>query len=202
MMFRALRMDGFDAYKTYLALKSHFSSKHYDYFRYNGAVRAKRASYEKRNDKYFFQKLAKQKDLVQFLVALFVYGKPEMWVGDIVRNEESEQMYLKWQKVNQSLTYVFKEDLSKLNDNFVLNFLPQDGQHPPLLKMLLRDEIHIETFIILNDVIRFSPMWNKRIKDTFVWPDIRQKCKKYQPFMEYDKEKYKKLIVDHFDVSL
>lgn len=195
-------MDGFDAYKTYLALKSHFSSKHYDYFRYNGAVRAKRASYEKRNDKYFFQKLAKQKDLVQFLVALFVYGKPEMWVGDIVRNEESEQMYLKWQKVNQSLTYVFKEDLCKLNDNFVSNFLPQDGQHPPLLKMLLRDEIHIETFIILNDVIRFSPMWNKRIKDKFVWPDVRQKCKKYQPFMEYDKEKYKKLVVDHFDVSL
>ena len=35
-MAYSLRMDGFEAYKHYLALKSHFTSKTYDYFKYNG----------------------------------------------------------------------------------------------------------------------------------------------------------------------
>ena len=48
--------EGFDAYKTYLALKRHFTSD-YDYFKYNGKVRAGVESFLKRNDKFFFRKL-------------------------------------------------------------------------------------------------------------------------------------------------
>lgn len=197
----ALRMDGFEAYKHYLSLKSHFTSKTYDYFKYNGAVRAKRDAFEKRNDKYFFQKLAKRKDITHFLVSLFVYGKKDMWVGDIIRNEESEQMYLKWQRVRQSLTYVFMSDLEKFNDDLVSSFVVENGQHPHALHLLLSDQIHIETFIIMNDILKFVPSWNKNIVDTIIWPEIRQKCKKYQPFMEYDKEKCKNIVVDKFDLK-
>jgi hypothetical protein len=197
----ALRMDGFEAYKHYLSLKSHFTSKTYDYFKYNGAVRAKRDAFEKRNDKYFFQKLAKRKDITHFLVSLFVYGKKDMWVGDIIRNEESEQMYLKWQRVRQSLTYVFMSDLEKFNDDLVSSFVVENGQHPHALHLLLSDQIHIETFIIMNDILKFVPSWNKNIVDTIIWPEVRQKCKKYQPFMEYDREKCKNIVVDKFDLK-
>jgi len=197
----ALRMDGFEAYKHYLSLKSHFTSKTYDYFKYNGAVRAKRDAFEKRNDKYFFQKLAKRKDITHFLVSLFVYGKKDMWVGDIIRNEESEQMYLKWQRVRQSLTYVFMSDLEKFNDDLVSSFVVENGQHPHALHLLLSDQIHIETFIIMNDILKFVPSWNRNIVDTIIWPEVRQKCKKYQPFMEYDKEKCKNIVVDKFDLK-
>jgi hypothetical protein len=194
-------MDGFDAYKTYLALKSHFSSKTYDYFKYNGAIRAKRESYETRKDRYFFQKLAKQKDLVNYLVALFVYGQKDYWVGDMVRNEESEALYGKWQKVNQSITYTFSEDLDNLDEDFASNFVVVDGQHPKLLKSLFQNQIHIETFIILNDIVRFSGKWNKNITETYIWPEVRLKCKKYQPFLTYDKEKCKQILVDRFGLS-
>lgn len=197
----ALRMDGFEAYKHYLSLKSHFTSKTYDYFKYNGAVRAKRDAFEKRNDKYFFQKLAKRKDITNFLVSLFVYGNKEMWIGDIVRNEESERMYLEWQRVRQSLTYVFMSDLEKFNDDLVSSFIVEGGQHPHALRLLLSGDIHIETFIIMNDILRFVPTWNKNINDPIIWPEVRQKCKKYQPFMEYDKEKCKNIVVDKFDLK-
>lgn len=194
-------MDGFEAYKHYLALKSHFNTKTYDYFKYGGAVKAKRESFDVRNDRYFFQKLAKRKDITDFLVSLFVYGKKDMWIGDVVRNEECEVMYRKWQKVKQSLTYVFMGDLEKFNDDLVSSFIVTDGQHPHALKLLMREEIHLETFIILNDIMRFTPMWNREIVEQTIWPEIRQKCKKYHPFLEYDKENLKNIVVDKFNLK-
>ncbi len=197
-----LRMDAFEAYKHYLALKSHFTTKSYDFFKYNGAVKARRDKFDSRNDKYFFHKLSKHKDLTNFLVALFVYGKQDVWVGDLLRNEESEKLYKEWLRVKESLTYVFTNDLDKFGDSIIDNFIVVDGQHPQALKMLLRKEIHIETFIILNDILRFTPMWNKEITDQVIWPDVRQKCKKYHPFMHYEKETFKKVLVDKFNIKL
>ena len=194
-------MDAFDAYKHYLALKSHFSTKTYDYFKYNGAVRAKRESFEVRRDKYFFHKLSKRKDLTDFLVAMFVYGKKDVWIGDIIRNEETEQLYRKWQKVKESLSYVFMSDLEKFNDDLISSFIVENGQHPHALKLLLREEIHLETFIIMNDIMRFTSAWNRDVEDQIIWPEVRLKCKKYHPFLNYDKEKLKNIVVDKFNLK-
>ncbi len=196
-----IRMTGFEAYKLYLSLKSHFSSKTYDYFKYNGAVKAKLESFENRKDKYFFSKLSKKKDVLGFLVSLFVYGKKDQWIGDIIRNEESEELFTKWQKVKQSITYVFTNDLDNLKEDFQSNFDVVDDQHPYLLKLLIGEHIHIETFIILNDIVRFVPAWNKNLKDDVLWSEIRLKCKKYHPFMEYSKEKCTQILVDKFSLS-
>ena len=201
-MIFTLKMDAFEAYKRYLALKSHFTTDRYDFFKYNGAVKAQRDKFETRNDKYFFHKLSKHKDLTNFLVALFVYGKQDMWIGDILRNEESDKMYREWLRVKESLSYVFRNDIDKFNDDLVSSFTVVDGQHPHALKLLLRQEIHIETFIIMNDIIRFSPVWNREISERTIWPGVRQKCKKYSPFMDYSKDQFKKIVVDRFNVTL
>lgn len=197
----ALKMDAFEAYKQYLALKSHFTTKTYDYFKYNGAVKARRDKFEVRNDKYFFHKLSKHKDLTNYLVALFVYGGKDTWVGDLVRNEESERLYKKWLRVKESLTYVFMSDLEKFNDDLLSSFIVVDGQHPHALKLLLSEQIHLETFIILNDIMRFTPSWNREINDQTVWPEVRQRCKKYHPFLQYDKEALKNIVVDKFNLT-
>lgn len=49
-------MAPFEVYVNYLALKSHFSSPKYDYFKYNKKVRASLTSFNKRKDRYFFEK--------------------------------------------------------------------------------------------------------------------------------------------------
>ena len=200
-MAYSLGMDAFDAYKHYLAIKSHFTTKTYDFFKYGGAVKAKRTSFDVRNDKYFFHKLSKRKDITDFLVSLFVYGKKDMWIGDVIRNEETEQMYREWQRVKESLTYVFMSDLEKFNDDLVSSFIVHQGQHPHALKLLLQNEIHIETFIIMNDIRRFTLTWNREIDEQTIWPDIRMKCKKYHPFLTYDKEKLKNIVVDKFGLK-
>ena len=72
MRGRIARVEPYDAYVKYLALKSHFSQKNYDYIKYNGKVKAWRTTFETRKDKYFFYKLSKMKDPVEFLIANFI----------------------------------------------------------------------------------------------------------------------------------
>lgn len=190
-------MDAFDAYKLYVSLKNHFTSKTYDYFKYNGQVRASKDSFNKRHDRYFFHKLSKRKDLLGFLISNFVYNG-DAWVGELLQNESSEQHYLKYQKYKESISYQFSEDLNKLDSDFNKNFEIVDGQHPALLKWYMQGKINIETLIILNDLVGFMPMWNKKIEDKVIWPELYLRCKKYRPFIEFDNDKMKKIVVDKF----
>ena len=191
-------MEAFEAYKTYVALKNHFTSKTYDYVKYNGRTKASRATFEQRPDKYFFHRLGKHKDIVKFLVANFVYDDGTTWVGDILNNEQSEKRYRQLVKVSDSLSYIFTNDLDKLHDNFDDNFTVEDGQHPHLLKTYLRHEITIETLIILDSLVGYMKKWNKRIEENIIWPQVYLKCKKYKPFITYDTDKCKKIVLDKF----
>ena len=53
-------MTDFEAYRQFLALKLHFTSENYDYFRYNGKHNATMASFDKRTDKRLFKKLVRK----------------------------------------------------------------------------------------------------------------------------------------------
>ena len=67
------KVTPFDAYKSYLGLKNHFTKEKYDYHRYGGKSRASLESFYKRRDRYFFEKLSRQKDdaeVVEFLLAI------------------------------------------------------------------------------------------------------------------------------------
>jgi len=194
-------MEAFEAYKTYVAIKNHFSSKTYDFFKYGGRTKASRATFEKRSDRYFFHKLSKRKEVVNYLVANFAYNDSSTWVGDFVNNEQSDRYYLRMVKIRESLSYIFSQDLDKLETCFDSNFQVIEGQHPIILRKYLQKEINIETLIILDDMVSFMKKWNRRIQDPVVWPQVYLKCKKYRPFFEYDKEKLKKVVLDKFSES-
>lgn len=196
-MFSVLRMNPFEVYQKYVALKLHFTSKTYDYFKYGGKSKASAATFDTRKDKYFFYKLSKRKDAESFLVANLI-DNPDSWIGDLINQSEGEDTYVEWRRRQESLTYVFKTDLSKLNDDFNSNFEVVDGQHPRLLKLYLRKQICPETVVILNDLVRFIPAWDKKIDEQIIWPMIRNRLVKYKPFVAYDKEKYKQMVVDKF----
>ena len=191
-------MEAFQAFKTYVAIKNHFSSKTYDFFKYEGRTRASKATFEKRNDKYFFHKLSKRRDVVDYLVANFLYNDSPAWIGDFINNEQSDRQYLKLVKVRESLTYTFSQDLDKLEADFDTNFQVIEGQHPLVLRLFLQQEINIETMIILDDLVGFMKKWNRRITDPVVWPKVYFKCKKYRPFFSYDKDKMRSIVLQKF----
>jgi hypothetical protein len=189
-------MSPFESYRTFLAVKNHFTTDSYDYIKYNGKIGASQSSFETRKDKYQFYKLSKHKDPLKYLVANFVDGDLK-WVGDLF-NDESEKVYAEWLKRQQSLTYIFEQDLNKLLTDFDDNVIVKNGQHPYLLKQYLRRQVSIETIVILNDILGFFGHWNKKIEDSVLWPSIYKKLSKYKPFFHYDAFKCRKILKDKF----
>jgi len=195
---------GFEAFALYNALKTHFTSSSYDFFKYNGKTNVSKDSFMKNKAKYQFYKLSRKYSLEQlrnFFLANFIYGD-STWVGEML-GPEGDKAYSKWQKTNQSLTYVFENDIIGLvgNDTPEQMLVVNDGQHPKLLREVMSGTIAIETMVILNDIMHFFPMWNRKISDDIIWPNWRLKCEKYAPFVTYDKVKFKnilkEIIIEH-----
>jgi hypothetical protein len=190
---------GFAAYTLYQALKLHFTSD-YDYFKYNGKTNVSKDSFMHNKAKYSFYKLSRKyshDDLKDFFVANFI-DRNVSWVGEIT-GPEGEETYKKWQKRIQGLTYQFEQNIIQLMDsvsdpNELL--IVKNGQYPKLLVRTLENDITIETLVILNDIMNFFPMWEKKIQDTIVWPDYRKRIVKYSPFLIYDKKKFKNILLE------
>jgi hypothetical protein len=192
-------MTGYEAFTIYNALKLHFTSESYDYFKYRGKSRTTIDSFEKRKDKYYFYKLSRQQneeDYTQFLVSNFLEN-PNLWVGELVQ-EESIARYKKRMAVIQSLSYQFKNDCEKLRSSVddANQLFQTKGDYPILLVSSLQKVTEIETLCILNSLIGFFPLWKKKITDTIQWPNFHLKCLKYTPFISYDKGKFKQIAVE------
>ncbi len=189
-------MEAYDAYQMCLALKRHFTlGSTYDFIKYNGKTNASKTSFDTRKDKYSFHKLSKKDHPLHFMIANIIEYGPSVWIGDMVTDSKYEETYTKWLKRRESISYIFKSDLENLDGDFESNFVIADGQYPKLLQLYMKKRICIETLIILNDILKFIPQWNKQIEDTIMWPDIYNTCIKYRPFMEYDKAKLKKIAL-------
>ena len=189
-------VDPYEVYIKYLALKSHFSDLNYDYFKYNGKVKAWRSTFDTRKDKYFFYKLSKKKDPIEYLVANFI-GSNDFYIGNI-RAYESDQIYMDYKKRKESLSYVFKSDLSKMKENFNDNIVVPDNEHPYLLRLYMRGDISLETLTLINKCVNIFDYWDKELKDDIMWPDIKLKAIKYDPFMSVDINKYREIILSNF----
>ena len=189
-------VDPYEVYIKYLALKSHFSDLNYDYFKYNGKVKAWRSTFDTRKDKYFFYKLSKKKDPIEYLVANFI-GSNDFYIGNI-RADESDQIYMDYKKRKESLSYVFKSDLSKMKENFNDNIVVPNNEHPYLLRLYMRGDISLETLTLINKCVNIFDYWDKELKDDIMWPDIKLKAVKYDPFMSVDINKYKAIVKDRF----
>jgi hypothetical protein len=51
---------------------------------------------------------------------------------------------------------------------------------------------------MINEVTKVFDYWDKKLVDKIIWPDIKNKCVKYRPFMTFDKTKVKDLILETF----
>ena len=198
MIFDFEEGSGLSAFAMFNAIKLHFTTDSYDYFRYHGKSGITADKFSIRKDKYSFYKLSRKyrlEDLKNFYVSNLL-EKDVNWIGDI-NNLDGEETYKKWQKRTQSLTYRFEQDIiGLLNDTQSPNqmLMVEDGQYPVLLKEVMHNTIAVETLVILNDIMNFFPMWDKKISDTIVWPSIKRKFVKYAPFINYDRDKFKSIL--------
>ncbi len=191
-------MTPFEVYKTYLALKNHFTKHNYDYFKYCGKSRASLESFHKRKDRYFFERMSRQKteeEIKSYFVANFVEcdDSQNLWIGEIIRSGES--VYIDWARKIQSLTYLFKTESEVFirKDNFEQLFDCKNGQHPELLKKYLQKALSLETLVILDIILNYSSKFDKTLLDP-VWETVSLKIKKYKPFLNIDESKCKQIL--------
>ena len=191
--------DPFESYKLYNALKLHFESN-YDAVKYNFKSNVTPSSFFKRKDKYFFAKLAKKYngELKDFYVSQFI--NTETYIGDMM-DSEAEQNYKDHKRIQESIHRVFSIDINRLteeNVQFDYLFKASDNAYPLVVKLWLQEEISLETVVILNAIFKFIDRESKNISDTIVWPDTRRLIEKYEPFVNFNRDKCLSLLTKGF----
>ena len=192
-----MKVTPYETYQTYLSMKSHFTNPKYDFFKYGGKSRATVSSFNKRKDKYWFEKTSRKysdQEILDFLLSNFITANnpQNLWIGEIINS--GERNYSEWMKRQQSLTYLFKEQLEELLSEKKLDEVFDCSKgHPPILKKYLGGDLSLETLIILEKIFFFVKKFDKTIKDP-VWETVSLKVKKYIPFININMVYYKKIL--------
>lgn len=200
------KQSPYGAYRLYLALKKHFTTK-YDYHRYSGKITAKKSSFEKRRDKYFFEKLARKfthDELESLLVSNFIVN-PNLWIGDIANAADATDVNTQRIARLETLSWTYSEELKMIkkfivdNDIRFMDLLidnKNNYNHPWILKFLLREYISIETFVILDSIGNMIKILDNNLADDEVWQAKKLILTKYRPFLEYDFDKFKTITTE------
>ena len=192
-----VKVTPFETYQAYLGMKSHFTNPKYDFIKYGGKSRATITSFNKRKDKYWFEKTSRKysdQEVIDFLLSNFVNAtNPQnLWIGEIINS--GERTYAEWKMRQQSLTYMFKEQSENLLlDNDLERVFSCSKGHPVVLKKYLGGEISLETLSILEKIFSFQKNFDKKLSDP-VWETVSMKLKKYLPFLNINVFQFKKVL--------
>jgi len=195
------RMNGFRAFRYYLALKLHFSNDKFNVFQNNGHIKYSYETFNVRNDRHLFEKLARKfdtdKDLIQFFVANFAYGNDNM----IYAIEEANEYYIEWIKRKQSMTKTFEDDLGIIQLEAEKNVLSMDqiinftlNDYPCIIKLYLGKKVSIESLTILNEFMDFIPKWKQNQSAMLILENDIRKIEKLKGFVKYVPEKIKPIF--------
>ena len=191
-------MTPIDVYKTYLAFKNHFTKKSYNYFKYGGKSKASVQAYNKRKDRYFFERMSRKKsdeEIKDYFLANFVEcdDPDRLWIGEIISSGEDNLK--SWMKRSQTMSYMFKTEVEVFvnKENFQQLFSIKGQSHPEVLKKYLQGALSIETMVILDIILEYVKNFDKKLEDP-VWETVSLKIKKYKPFLNINVQKYKSIL--------
>lgn len=191
-------------FKLYHSLRLHFTSN-YDFFKYRGKTR-KFGNLDNKRGKNFIFRLEKKYggEFASFLVCMFTSHSKENWRLDQFICVENEKIYDKWKSRMSSLPYHFEQDLNFLknldvpfNDMFKCSIIRngiKQKSHPLILKHYIKEDINLETLIVIDIVLGYFSHWDKSMEDDFLWKDLHFKIKKYKPFLTISKDRYKEIL--------
>ena len=187
--------DGYEVYVMYLALQRHFSTN-YDYFLYNGKVKASMNAYSARSDMFSFEKLSKiirKEDREDFFVAHFL-DNPKEWIRNM-----SKQKMEEYKAFYKNFPSKFEQDMHfvKLNGPSKMIFCDGSGI-PTIHKNVISKNISLESIIVLDMIFPFLNKHEEKVKVPFVWPEYIEKINNYRPFV---KKKLQNNFINIVDVA-
>jgi hypothetical protein len=195
------KMEPVDVYLMYCALKAHFGKGDYDYITYKGKTKIKRDSFYKRKDRGFFVKIAKKYDNPQdYFISNFIKDR-----NGYIANFNNDN-YQSWKLKRQGFFDEFEVEMQPLVQSFEDLFVIKKRTalvtyHPKLLKEFLGGRVSIETMIILNELVNYSKVWNEKLKDDVIWPDLKKFMNNYKRFLTIDEKRYRMKLLKLIEES-
>ena len=195
------KIDGLSVYRLYLMVKGHFNGR-YDIIKYKWVMRIPTKTYEKRRDKYFFERLSEKYTLGE-LYRIFVanmIANPDAWVGEI-SGADALQFYRQHQGKLDRASYIFKEDIENLKyfcqkKDIQFKDLFNDSKGQPLIfKMLQQEIISYETFLLIEAAGRFIGRMNTSLADDIVWIEYRKRIEGYQKLLTIDSAEARNILI-------
>jgi len=203
----------FRAWKTYHGMYLQFTGS-YDYFKYFGnapwgtisSMEKYFAKFEHRTgfswQRGFFaslgKKMTKEHDLIYYYLSQLTRGKnyPSEFLDDYYDEYriKMESFSLHFQRNMKVVVEYMKEYDMKFNDLFECDGI----NHPPILKLLLGEDISLETFTVMDVCLNFTKPINKKLIDP-IWRDQKTLCYNYKPFLEVNVNESRQLIKDVLD---
>lgn len=200
-------MTGYEVYQQYVLIKAHFTSDTFDATKYK-RTSAKKTTYEKRNDKAFFEYLSKRfqdRDIKPFFISNMIFG--EKYIIEMVDDlDTSIRNFRDWKKRMGQLSNLFGRECIDLREFMHSNDIKFDdlfkasrNKYPIILRLMLEDHITLETYILLNKVLTFTPRFDKMYTDDHVYDEIALRVKKYSYyFKSIDLPPYRQIMKDIF----
>jgi len=183
-------MRPFEAYQTFITLKAHFKNSGFDYHKF-GKVKVAPETFERRKDRYYFEKLAKRysrDEIVEFFLSQILANKT--WVGDML-GEDAEAEHLSRLRRVQALQYQVKTEMNTLWERckedpecFNRLFTHQEGTHPGIFRAVMEKRISPETFLVLDSILGFTKRW--RMDGDPIWEEVGIPILRYAPFLHLD----------------
>lgn len=198
-------MNGYEVFCVYQAIKLHFTTDTYCYFKYNGHVGTKPEGFEKRKDKYMFHRLARNLrdgEVIGFFLSNFLM-KQKAWTQDFLE-PEAKEIYRAWQKKIDSLSYTFDQDIGKIKEHIPLSDMfkvPEDGSYPLIWNMMNQGEIQFETVVILHGLTGVLDLWDEKYKTDYIYEKTSKLIRKYEPFLGLDAPKFKGIVQKHLTTA-
>lgn len=191
-------------FRLYYSIRLHFTTN-YDFFKYRGKTR-KFGNLDSKRGKNFIFRLEKKygDEFANFLVCMFASLKKEDVRLECLLTSENEKIYDKWKTRMQSLPYHFEQDLLFLrdldipfNDLFKCSVIKngvKSKSHPLILKHYIKNDINLETLIIIDITLGYFNHWDNVMGDDFLWKELHFKIKKYKPFLSISRDRYKEIL--------
>lgn len=182
----------FTVYADYVAVKAHFTSKTYNYIQYNGKSTVTKKSFDQRKDKPFFYFLAtklNRSENLPFFVSQFIDSN--YWIGDLIFDKkESMKRYTAWANRFESILENYRIDLINMAQNYTWKQLLtyKKGDHPELFKLVRRNAITPESYVLIDRITGFIKTTIDKLKDP-IYSDLNLKYIKYGAFIPITQEK-------------
>ncbi len=174
-------MDPLTVLRIYLALRLHYTTKNYDIFKYNAAVKNINQNTLKQSvpRRMLVERLSKRfkspSQVMGYLFPQWLYSNGQ----SLYDPSDSEDNYVKWQKFKANPNYYISRELCSYDcDELIM------GDEPKILREVSKGNIAIESAIALQKVKPYLDL----SKDYFVFNTMCNIIVKSTNFIKFDED--------------